>query len=446
MVEHSDIQGNILRGYTFPIARFLLISLGSAAAGRTWLAAVVDQVTTAEPWKQRPTSTFNLAFTYPGLERLGVEPAVLAAFPDTFREGMAHRARHLGDEGPNAPTEWENELGSPETVARGHALLSIYAETTADCDARLAAVLPRGAEISLIFTQEAALLDGGREHFGFRDGISNPALEGEAGPRNFGGGLRLQSDSSLTIAPGEFITGYPGQGGLIHRPPAAPFDKNATYIVYRKLHQSVAAFRSYVNETANRLRFDPEWLAARMVGRWKDGTPTVLSPDAPDPALANDPSRVNDFQFAQDPRGLKCPVGAHIRRTNPRDGLSGGGAAVEGHRMIRRGITYGESLPEGADDDGGERGLLFISCNVNLQQQFEFVQRLWLNDSGFTNTLDPDQYDPIVGNNDGVGTMTVPVPTFSRRLQELPNFVRLRYGAYFIVPGLRALRTLSQLV
>ena len=445
MLEFADIQGNILRGYPLPFARFLFLTFETAVTGRSWLSGVIDEVTSAEDWGgTRPDSTFNIALTYPGLARLGVVESVLASFSEAFREGMVTRAEHLGDTGVNAPTNWENQLGSPEAVESIHAMISVYGQTRDDIETRLNAVLPEGTSgVSVFYSQEAGLLLGKREHFGFRDDISQPPIKGVTPPKKAGGGLYMPNAPSSAIAAGEFVNGYPGQGNITHPLPAAPFDKNSTYIVYRKLHQDVATFRNYVNDTAEQLRFDPQWLASRIVGRWQDGTPIILSPNTPDETISSDPNRINNFRFAQDPQGLGCPIGAHIRRTNPRDGLDGGVSAVEGHRLLRRGIPYGMPLPEGMPDDGAERGLIFVVCNVNLREQFEFVQRLWLNDSGFTGTLDPAQKDPLVGNNSGIGSMTLPLPSFPRHLQRLPDFVTLRYGVYLFAPGIQALRILT---
>ena len=445
MIEFADIQGNILRGYTFPFAQFSFVSFENTAAARSWLSSVVDSVTTAEDWGgQAPKSTFNIAFTFLGLRKFGVAESILASFSETFRMGMAERSRLLGDTGASAPGQWENQLGTPDAIAGTHAVVSIYGRSETDINARFNTVLPnRFSGVSVINQQKGKLLPLNREHFGFRDGISQPPIEGATQPRIKGGGLPTQNGDSSPLAVGEFVLGYPGQSGIQHSRPLAPFDKNCTYMVYRKLYQDVAGFRSYVSDAATKLRLDPESVASRIVGRWPDGTPVILSPNAPDEGISGDPDRVNNFQFSQDPRGLGCPIGAHIRRSNPRDGLAGGFIAVEGHRIIRRGIPYGKPLPVGSADDRQDRGLIFVAFNVNIREQFEFVQRLWLNDSGFTGVLDPNQKDVVAGNNDGTGTMTLPMKGFPRQLQEIPSFITLRHGAYLLVASMRALRSLT---
>lgn len=444
MLDYSDVQGNILRGYSHSFARFAFLQFDNSQRARAWLAASVGQVTTAENWDgSRPSSTFNVAFSPAGLAQFGVNQAVIDAFSQEFREGMAARASLLSDIGRSAPEQWEHGLGT--TTARGiHTAICVYGDTPVDVDARFAAVLSTTATgVSVIYAKDARVLPGNLEHFGFRDDISNPTIEGEPPRRNDGGGLISSNGAEQPVALGEFIFGYPGQGGLTYAHPPAPFDRNGTYVVFRKLYQDVAAFRAYVVSSAVHLRLDSEWLAARMVGRWRDGTPLVLSPSAPDPAISGDPTRINRFGYASDASGLGCPIGAHIRRANPRDALTGGLGAVEGHRILRRGISYGDPLPDGAPEDGADRGLLFVSCGVSLREQFEFVQRIWLNDSGFTGTLDPAQKDPLVGSNGGQGTMTIPMSGFPRRLQSLPDFVTLRFGIYLYAPSIQALHHLS---
>lgn len=185
-------------------------------------------------------------------------------------------------------------------------------------------------------------------------------------------------------------------------------------------------------------------MAARLVGRWRDGTPIERSPSQNDPALANDPYENNNFAYGGDPKGLRCPLGAHIRRANPRDALPGGAAAVEGQRILRRGMPYGPLLQAAAAEDGIDRGLMFIAVVGNLRAQFEFIQQQWINSGGFAG-LDPSQKDPYIGNNDGTGVMVIPMSDFPRRIFNLIRFVTVRLSLYLFMPGIQALRFLSEL-
>jgi len=220
--------------------------------------------------------------------------------------------------------------------------------------------------------------------------------------------------------------------------------RNGTYVVFRKLHTKVAAYRTYLQARAQS-RAEQDLLGAKMVGRWQSGAPLAVSPDQDDPQLGADRERNNDFGFGDDPRGFKCPVGAHARRANPRDALDQEGSVdVRLHRMIRRGTSYGPMLPEGViDDDGIDRGIIFVFAGAHLKRQFEFVKTQWLNDGIFIGS--PLESDPLVGPHDRGGSFTIPQRPIRRRLQDLPPFVVTRGGEYCFAPSLSALRWLAEL-
>jgi Dyp-type peroxidase family len=220
--------------------------------------------------------------------------------------------------------------------------------------------------------------------------------------------------------------------------------RNGTYIAFRKLHTRVAAYRRYLRVKASS-REEAELLAAKMVGRWPSGAPLALAPDKDAPDLGADPERNNDFGYHDDLRGFKCPAGAHARRANPRDALDDEMSVnVRLHRMIRRGTNYGPMLPDGIlDDDGADRGIVFVFAGAHLNRQFEFVKTQWLNDGIFIGA--PAEKDPLVGSNDSTGVFTIPQRPIRRRLQNLPPFVITRGGEYCFAPGLRALRWLADL-
>ena len=215
--------------------------------------------------------------------------------------------------------------------------------------------------------------------------------------------------------------------------------RNGSYAVFRKLHQRVALFRQFLKSNSSTPQ-DEELLAAKMMGRWRSGAPLALSPTGDDPRLGADALRSNNFTYGDDPLGLKTPVGSHIRRANPRDASVAGNVRL--HRMIRRGTAYGPPLPEGVlQDDGADRGIMFVFIGSHLSRQFEFVQTEWVNDSVFIGVA--AERDPVTGANDGNGVFTVPRRPVRRRLQGLPRFVVTRGGEYCFLPGLRALRWLS---
>jgi Dyp-type peroxidase family len=290
--------------------------------------------------------------------------------------------------------------------------------------------------IKVIWRQDCYALLTDREPFGFKDGISHPAVEGS--------GIPGTNPRERPIKAGEIILGYKDELGEISAiPQPEMLGKNGTYIVFRKLHQRVAAFRQYLRASASNPEAE-ELLAAKMMGRWRSGAPLVLAPERDDPALGADPTRNNNFLYNADgdEKGLSCPVGSHARRANPRDSLDFGDVNIR--RMIRRGTAYGPLLPEGVlEDDGADPGLCFVFVGAHLKRQYEFVQTQWLNDGIFIGA--PAQKDPIVGPNDGTGVFTIPTKPIRRRLQGLPRFVVTRGGEYFFMPGLKALSWLADL-
>jgi Dyp-type peroxidase family len=287
-----------------------------------------------------------------------------------------------------------------------------------------------------IYRQDFYGSPSGTEAFGFKDNISQPAVEGS--------GIPGSNPSEQPIKAGEFVLGYPDETGTIPPMPTPEvLGRNGTYLVVRKLHQRVAAFRQYLRANSASPA-EEELLGAKIMGRWRSGAPLVLRPDRDDPALGADPLRNNDFAYNAegDERGFKCPFGSHVRRMNPRDALAFGNIRI--HRLLRREASYGPLLPEGVlEDDGIDRGMIFACVGASLRRQFEFVQEEWVN-SGIS-IGQRDERDPLCGANDGTGVFTIPERPIRRRLQGLPLFVVTRGGEYFFMPGLSALRWLAAL-
>jgi Dyp-type peroxidase family len=455
----TDIQGNILRGYGFPFAAYLFLMVPDERSGRRFLGEIVGEVTHADPWDHPPETTKNVALTYAGLRALGVADNVLCTLPDAFREPIRDRApRVLDDTGPSAPATWVDGLGSE----RSHILVMISgSEGNAHPFAHAVATVIERAEghgLNLVHRQDAAALDNRREHFGWADGFGQPSIEGGIGKSRPGQGV--PQDDGITwrdLKAGEFILGYPDEDGQTASGPAASLVRNGTYVVYRRLYQDVARFRREVYEEAARyaaticpessLDRDQlyELLAAKIVGRWRDGVAIALTGRRTDGesrklgAKAQD-NPDNDFRYWDDDRaGLKCPKGAHIRRTNPRDALGWGGKMSTRHRIIRRGMPYGEYL-EGMEDDGRDRGLIFICFNADLERQFEVIQSQWCND-GNAFRLGNDK-DYLLGDNKGTGKVTIQgrPPHFA---QAQPLVVLTRGCEYLLMPGISALRELA---
>jgi deferrochelatase/peroxidase EfeB len=176
------------------------------------------------------------------------------------------------------------------------------------------------------------------------------------------------------------------------------------------------------------------------MGRWRSGAPLTLAPEKDDAALGADPQHNNNFNYKhEDPLGYAVPLGSHMRRMNPRDTA----ANMNRRRMIRRGATYGSFLPEGTPDDGKERGIAaFVIC-ASLIRQFEFAQNVWVSDRNFHEL--GNERDPIIGNQDGTLEFKIPKRPIRRKITGLPAFTTVRGGAYFFLPGLKALRWLAAL-
>ena len=375
----------------------------------------------------------SVALTYQGLKALGVPQHSLDSFAWEFRQGMAARAKELGDTGESAPENWETPLGTKDV----HVIIVAVSPDEGRLEAALEPARKAYREmtgIEAIWRQNCHALPSETEPFGYRDGISHPAIEGSGIPGSNPGEQPLRA--------GEFVLGYPDELGGVQKTEPEVLGRNGTYVVFRKLEQRVAEFRSYLKTNSTGPE-DEELMAAKMMGRWRSGAPLALCPFHDNPELGSDPRRNNDFLYHEDdPMGFKTPCGSHIRRTNPRDAEIAGVTRI--HRMIRRGTAYGPPLPDGVlEDDGVERGLMFAFVGAHLGRQFEFVQSQWINDGIFFGG--GADKDPITGSNGEAGSFTVPRRPVRRRLQGIPHFVVTRGGEYCFMPGLRALRWLSDL-
>jgi Dyp-type peroxidase family len=438
MLELDDIQSGILRPRPTPYAAaYLVIRIDDRHAGRELMRRARNVVASAaDVTSAAGDAWLNVALTFQGLKALGVPQASLDSFAPEFQEGMAARAGVLGDTGESSPAHWEEPLGTPDVHV-------VFAAIAPDSQ-RLAAVLDPALEsvgelsgVTLIWRQDCHVLPTMREAFGFKDAISQPAIEGS--------GIPGTNPQEVPFKAGEFILGHVDElGALPPMPEPEVLGRNGTYVAIRKLHQRVAAFRQFLKASSTSPE-EEEMLAAKMMGRWRSGAPLARCPMHDDPALGADPQRNNDFLFhADDPKGFKTPPGSHIRRTNPRDAFEDGGPMVRIHRMIRRGTSYGPPLPEGVlEDDGVDRGLMFLFIGAHLRRQFEFVQSVWINDGEFIGAS--AETDPVVGARDGTGDFTIPRWPVRRRLQGLPQFVVTRGGEYGFMPGLRALEWLGAL-
>lgn len=338
-LELDDIQSGALQERPSPyVGTYLLLRIDDRAAGRELVRRLARLVDAGRPSLDPAGGAWiTVAFTYQGLKALGVPQDSLDSFPREFREGMAARAEELGDVGESGPQAWEQPLGSPDV----HVAVAALSPDTA----RLEAVIDKANKaheelpgVELIWRQDCYQLPTGRTSFGFKDGIGQPSIEGSGRPAS--------NPNEKPLKAGEIVLGYPDETGELPPMPAPEvLGRNGTYVVFRKLHTRVAAYRQYLR-AKSASREAELLLGAKMVGRWPSGTPLALSAERDDPALGADSQRNNDFKYADDPRGFKCPAGAHARRANPRDSLDHEGSVdVRLHRMIRRGTNTDPCSP-----------------------------------------------------------------------------------------------------
>ena len=453
-LELADIQGLVVRGYgRLPFASYLLLQVHDPVPAGRLLRRWVDQFDITPATGSARRQAMHVALTAPGLQALTGWEELPEGFGEPFLTGMAtpYRSRLLGDVGANAPAGWR--WGGPGTEPV-HLALLLYADEEDRLAERQSAVLSEAVAhgLRLLEVLSADRLSD-REPFGFPDGISQPLLAGLPAARRGGDVVR----------DGEFVLGYVNEYGQRTERPlldgrldperllprdvdgsrAADLGRNGSYLVCRQLRQDVAAFEDYLSRAAGADGDDDarERVAAKLVGRWRgSGAPLVLAPAYDDPTAA----RANGFAYHDlDPAGLRCPIGAHVRRANPRDSLPPGPGTPASrevnrrHRLVRRGRSY-RATTSGAE----ERGLHFQCLSTSLTRQYEFVQHSWLNDPSFDALVEGE--DPLVGPRvAGPGRFTVPDTPVRRRLADLPQFVTVCGGGYFFLPGLRALRFLG---
>ena len=499
-IEASQVQTLFFGGLKYyPEAASLLLRLpGDPAQARAWLQGLIPELSFGEI--PQGDLVRILALSASGMAKLAVDAQVLAQFPAAFRHGMAHPSRQnmLADTGDDKPATWA--WGGPMPV---DAVLNLYANSAASLTKAQKVLVGdlKTAGVTVVQTirlnSPAPQLDAaGRpvrfasEHFGFADGVSQPIVRGTQRWNKSG-------DSIHAVEPGEFLLGYPDNRGYLPLTPLVPatadpdnqllvaepahsdgllqpnftqtganadrdFGRNGSYLVIRQFEQDVTQFREFLTEAAKRLVDHPsvpffsdtpavalerleQWIGAKMVGRWKDGTSLVRYPFRPgtgwDGKLLAEPD--NDFLLGtEDPAGQRCPYGAHIRRSFPRDSMQPGSteqlAIVNRHRILRR----GRGFEAGASDAGTKNpGLLFMCLNSDIERQFEFIQQTWATALQFHGL--ENEVDPLLGRGHKTDRLTIPTDRGPVMLTGVQDFVRVRGGEYFFMPGRRTLAYMS---
>ena len=436
MLELEDIQHFLISRPPALTARYEFLTFRRPPGGRAWLKGILDKVGTANKVgsNQLDSRWVTVAFTWNGLQALGVAERSLTSFPEEFRQGMAARADILGTTGANHPKHWVGNVASPDL----HAIVILFARNVAERDRstqehqKYLSELAGVEVLSSLDLEAIPPFDYAHEHFGYRDRLSQPAIEGT--------GEQPTPGSGPPVKAGEFFLGYLDESG--EQPPLPKpevLSRNGSYLAYVRLEEHVGTFRDFLRQHGDTPQ-QQELIAAKLMGRWRSGAPLVLAPQNDDPPLGADSQRTNNFNYGtMDPYGYACPMGSHIRRMNPRDTAEN----MQRRKMIRRGGTYGPALPENAPDDGVERGIAaFVGC-ASLVRQFEFAMNVWANDPRFKD-LGNDR-DPFVGTQDGTFDMTIPKRPIRKKIIGLPAFTTVRGGAYFFLPGIKALNYLATL-
>ncbi|WP_437592517.1 Dyp-type peroxidase [Sorangium sp. So ce1000] len=443
-LDLADIQAIVVRDTPMPAVRFLIAKIARAGAAMRVIgrlshgdAGSGPRITAASPWATSPAYVLTLGFTYHGLEALGLAEHSLHSFPAAFVQGAAERAKLVGDTGDNAPRRWIGGLGTGDA----HVVLALHAADSAVLESmstELRSLFAREGAFTELSHQDGGVLPKQVEHFGYKFGIAAVRIDG--GPRD-------RAPARSNAPTGQFILGYPSQHPGFAYPVPTPevLGRNGSFAVYRVMRQDVDGFARALSRWAPSVGMTEEKLAAKICGRWRNGVPLVVSPDtdSPDAPIARED--LDDFDYEpHDPRGYRCPIGAHIRRVNPRSQpVAGGHSRLR--LLIRRGTPYGPPYDPLAPHDGIERGLLALFICVSLRDQFEFVMSEWVESGRLAAGLRGTK-DPLVGNNDpATSKFVIPSEDGDRTITGFSRFVTTRGAAYCFLPSITALKYIAGL-
>lgn len=502
-LELDDIQGNVIGSFNKDFQDFVVLRFKNPAAARTWIREMADEgnefgiaVSSSEkvlkfnaqfkalkaegkePERFIEADWTNLSISFAGLAALGTAPSDLAQFPPAFRDGMAKRKALLNDTGTSDPSHWIAPFNAPGDV---HALLCVAADSEARLKLRLAQIRATGAFVaaieSLLVVEGRTRMDlpgqAGHEHFGFKDGVSQPGIRGINPPDDPVGNPDQGHPGQDLLHPGEFVLGYstqipiarPGEDGMNPDPgtPSASgptWTDNGSYLVFRRLAQDVPDFHKHVVSLAAANGLHPDLMGAKLVGRYKSGCPLEkreyqpspfrVSPTDPEgfqPGVADSDALNNNFEFGDDPLGAVCPMASHIRKAYPRDEPTPAGSVdsesnTQTHRLLRRGIPFGGSFGAKVGGLAGDpRGLVFQCYQRSIEDQFEFVQSAWVNNASFppgANGGVPGE-DPIIAQSASGPFQLDP----GKPNVQVQHFVTTTGGEYFFTPSISTLRKIG---
>jgi deferrochelatase/peroxidase EfeB len=480
-LDLGDIQGFILRGYRMPMVRHFLLTVGVPAAARKMLGRLVSgdesdtpQITTAEDWhvgfapgpgdnpadspRRKPDYCLNVGITWPGMVALELKdrvPTISFKSFGAFIAGAAERAKLVGDTGPSAPQNWVSEFGK----GTDHVLVTLHAvspEAMSGYRERLSTLFAEGGAFREVWRTDGMAWiekkDGKSEFcakvpFGYTDGISMTTVRG--GPE------RYPPDHQQPCEPWLFVLQDEAENYFVPEPRVLGL--NGSFAVFKMIMTDVVGFENFLQ--SNKDKIDPELLAAKICGRWRNGVPLALSPETDSPPGGIPFEKLNDYEYVNadgsgDPKGLRCPVGAHMRRINPRGqpvtGQGQPGGSNNTHRLIRRGMPYGPNYDPKQPYDGIERGLLGYFINSSIENQYEFVLGHWVNDSEFAGAvrLNPKSKDPMIGTQDPAESIFV-IPQASGappiKVTGFSTYVTTKAAAYCFLPSVTAIKFIAQL-
>ena len=479
VIDVDDIQGNVLAGFNKNHQTFLFLEILDPESAKLWIRAIIPHIATVEETlafnrlfralrnrrneeaRGLVATWINIAFTWSGIQKLTSADELNKFLSGAFKLGMPKRAGTLGDPTDNKsnPTGWV--VGGPNNPVDILLIVASDSKTAMRTEVgRIKRSVVKGKKsirgpltqgLRLLYAQEGETLPQsltGHEHFGFKDGISQPGIRGRisAGPLDYLTPRLIDPADPLALThsrpgqpliwPGQFVLGkkYPLQNRfdalqpLANEEPAPSWATNGSFLVLRRLRQDVAAFWQFMEKTSNSIalkyptlsNLTPERLASIFIGRWPSGVPIMREPLADNPALAGQDFALNDFNFTNatgptrlvtnsgeppdtfplapaDASGLRCPFAAHIRKVNPRDDTTelGGPERTLPRRILRRGLPYGKPLvnPLQPENDHVDRGLMFVAYQASIEDQFEFLMTDWAN-----STLNPRSYISDSGN------------------------------------------------
>ncbi len=493
-LELDEIQGNILGGFNKDFQDFLFLKVKNKARARNWIKEHSQLVSTSsqvlsfnnafkalkasgvsKPEGIIQARWLNIAFSASGLHALGFTKTQHGAWPRDFSQGMAARAKLTGDtagaDSPSDPKRWSGPFAQ-DARADVHVLLLLAADSEEDLKAHantFTAPPAFAAAFTIVGTVEGRTRvdEPGHEHFGFKDGVSQPGIRGINVPDDPLSNPNQGHPGQDLLWPGEFVLGYPKQipkaDPRVDGPnpnPGAParagkpaWTDNGSFLVFRRLEQDVPAFHKQLGDLARKFGEPVDRMGAKLVGRYRSGCPLAAltmqpappPPSPTDPAflrpeLADNDALNNAFEFQDnDPNGARVPLAAHIRKAYPRDEALPGVKSEDSesntqtHRLLRRGIPFGRSF--GAEEGGGAsdpRGLLFLAYQKSIESQFEYVQQQLVNQPTFP--VAGAGQDPIISQSPSGPFLC------TGQTEPVKHFVKTTGGEYFFVPSLSTLR------